>query len=93
MAQHSQARYWLLTIPHHHFTPYLPPGVVYTRGQLERSNNTNYLHWQALAVFEKKVRLAVLRRIYGAECHAEASRSDAVESYVWKDDTAVEGTR
>lgn len=30
-----QARYWILTIPHAHFTPYLPPGCVWIRGQLE----------------------------------------------------------
>lgn len=38
----SQARYWLLTIPHADFLPYLPPNVAYIRGQLERgSGNTN----------------------------------------------------
>ena len=30
------ARYWILTIPHEHFTPFLPPGVAYISGQLER---------------------------------------------------------
>lgn len=32
----AQARYWLLTIPHANFLPYLPPGVTYIKGQLER---------------------------------------------------------
>ena len=30
------ARYWILTIPYEHFTPYLPRGVSYIKGQLER---------------------------------------------------------
>lgn len=30
-----QARYWMLTIPHAEFTPYLPPNCAYIRGQLE----------------------------------------------------------
>ena len=29
-----QGIYWLLTIPHHGFHPYLPPGVCWIRGQL-----------------------------------------------------------
>jgi len=36
-----QGIYWLLTIPHHPLSPYLPPGVAYIRGQLERGEK----HW------------------------------------------------
>lgn len=39
----SQARYWLLTIPHADFLPYLPPTVAYIRGQLERGRNPTVL--------------------------------------------------
>lgn len=87
-----QARYWLLTIPQHAFMPYLPKQVRYLRGQLERGNANQYLHWQLLVLFAQKVRLATVRRIFG-EFHAEPSRSDAANEYVWKDDTAIEGTR
>jgi len=33
-----QARYWLLTIPHYGFTPYLPREIAYIKGQLERGH-------------------------------------------------------
>lgn len=88
-----QARYWLLTIPHHAFTPYLPPGVCYIKGQLERGDNTGYLHWQVVAYFPKRVRLAGVKAVFGDEVHAESTKSDAAEEYVWKEDTRVEGTQ
>lgn len=88
-----QGRYWLLTIPQHEFMPFLPRGVVYLRGQLERGNDTGYLHWQLLVAFNNKVRLSVVKATFGTTCHAELSRSTAADSYVWKDDTRVEGTQ
>lgn len=87
-----QARYWLLTLPHRCFMPYLPPGVVYIRGQLEQGEG-GFLHWQILVVFERDVRLLRVKSIFGDECHAEPSRSKAADAYVWKDNTAVIGTR
>lgn len=87
------ARYWILTIPHHEFVPYLPPKVVYIRGQLERGEQGGYLHWQVLCTFGNGVRLAAVRAIFGGTCHAEPTRSVAAEAYVWKEDTAVQGTR
>lgn len=87
-----QGRYWLLTIPHEHFTPYLPPGLSYLKGQLEHGSDTGFLHWQLLALFSTAVRLPVVRRVFGP-FHAELSRSSAADAYVWKDDTAVDGTR
>lgn len=88
-----QGRYWLLTIPHHDFLPFLPTNVVYLRGQLERGNNTGYLHWQLLVAFNSKVRLNAIKNTFGQSCHAELSRSSAADEYVWKDDTRVEGTQ
>lgn len=88
-----QARYWLLTIPYHLFTPFLPPNVDYIKGQLESGGQSGYLHWQVVVYFPKKVTLHYVKRFFGDECHAEKSNSAAVEEYVWKDDTAVEGTR
>lgn len=91
--QYAQARYWLLTIPHADFVPYQPPNVVYIRGQLECGGTTNYLHWQLLVAFGKKLRLGGVKSIFGSTCHAEPSRSDAANEYVWKEDTRVEGTQ
>lgn len=89
----SQGRYWLLTIPHHEFLPYLPDGCTYIRGQLESGSGTGYLHWQILVAFGRAVRLAAVKRIFGTACHAELSRSNAADQYVHKDDTAVPNTR
>lgn len=87
-----QAKYWLLTIPHANFLPYLPPGVQYIRGQLESGSTTDYLHWQLMVVFTTKRRLAFVRETFGPH-HAEATRSSAALEYVWKDDTSITGTR
>lgn len=88
-----QARYWLLTIPYNDFTPYLPPNTSYIKGQLEQGANTGYLHWQLIVYYPKKVTLNYVKMIFGDACHVERSNSAAAEDYVWKDDTAVVGTR
>lgn len=93
MPSYPQARYWLLTIPHAHYLPYLPPSVAYVRGQLEQGENTDYLHWQILVVFKRKLRLRGVKDIFGPECHAEPSRSSAANDYVWKEDTRVANTQ
>lgn len=89
-----QARYWLLTIPHHDFTPFIPneSTLTYMKGQLERGAS-GYLHWQLLVSFSKKVTLSYVKRLLGDSCHAEASRSAAADEYVWKEDTRIEGTQ
>lgn len=88
-----QARYYLLTIPYHQFTPFLPPNVKYIKGQLEQGSNTDYLHWQLIVHFDEKKTLAYVKRIFGDSIHAEATKSKAAEDYVWKDDTSILGTR
>lgn len=93
MPRSDKARYWLLTIPHHGFTPYLPAECAYLKGQLESGGTTDYLHWQVLVAFPAQVRLPVLQRIFGQEMHAEATRSSAADEYVWKEETAVPGTQ
>jgi len=87
----SVGRYYILTIPHHGFVPYLPVGVSYIRGQLELSAS-GFLHWQLVAAFPCNVRLTAVRKIFGP-VHAELTRSDAAIAYVWKLDTRVEGTQ
>lgn len=89
----SVGRYWILTIPHHGFVPYLPPTVVFIKGQLEKAPTTGYLHWQVLSVFSKNVRLSGVKRLFGDWTHAELTRSAAADAYVHKEDTSVEGTR
>lgn len=89
----SQGLYWILTIPHADFLPYQPPTVAYIAGQLERGAESGYLHWQILVAFKNKVRLAAVKKLFGQSVHAELSRSAAARDYVWKDETAVAGTR
>lgn len=84
-------RYWILTIPHEHFTPYLPANVAYSKGQLETGEN-GFLHWQLIAAYSKTVRLSGVRATYGPY-HAELCRSNAAEDYVWKEETRVAGTQ
>lgn len=93
MATRRQGILWLLTIPYHEFTPFLPSGCKYIKGQLERGNEGGYLHWQLLVGLDKKGSLGAVKRIFGQGIHGELSRSEAANEYVWKDDTAVEGTR
>lgn len=88
-----QGRYFLLTIPQHLFTPYLPDAISYIKGQLEQGANTGYLHWQVLVTYPKKVTLHAVKQLFGNECHVELTRSSAANDYVWKDETAVQGTR
>lgn len=84
-------RYFILTVPYANYTPFNPPSIVWSKGQLERSD-TGYLHWQFLVYSSKKVRITAIPRIYGP-WHVEPTRSDAAEEYVWKEDTRVEGTQ
>lgn len=88
-----QFKYFLLTIPHADFLPFLPPSITYIRGQLEQGANTGYLHWQILAVAHKKRTVTSVRQLFGESCHVEPSRSEAANDYVWKEDTRVEGTQ
>jgi hypothetical protein len=93
MPESPKARHWLLTIPQHCFTPFLPQTVVYIKGQLECGEETGYIHWQLLASFGTQVRLPAVKRIFGDSCHAEPSKSVAADGYVWKEETAIDGTR
>lgn len=82
-----QGRYFLATIPHHGFTPFLPPGVSYIKGQLERGDS-GYLHWQVLICLPAKKTVAYLRALLGPH-HYELSRSSAASEYVWKSASRV----
>lgn len=88
-----QGRYWILTIPHHLFTPFLPPGVQWIKGQLEEGDGTGYLHWQLMVSFSSKKTMAFVKSIFGDSIHCELTRSAAAESYVWKEETRVPSTQ
>lgn len=92
MPNYSQARYWILTIKHADFLPYLPNSIAYIRGQLERGEQDGYLHWQLLVICQRKLRLGGIKSIFGNSVHAEPTRSVAAEDYVWKENTRVDGT-
>lgn len=95
MPRAPQGRYWLLTIPVEMFTVPLELSgpLQYLRGQREIGGTTGYEHWQLLAVFKKKVTLRGVKQSFGDGIHAELSRSDAADAYVWKEDTRVAGTQ
>lgn len=95
MPNPTQVRYWLLTIPESVWTVpnELPSGIVYLKGQLERGEETGYLHYQVLAVFQRSTKLGGVKRIFGNSIHAEPSRSEAANAYVWKEDTRVADTQ
>lgn len=89
----SQGVYWILTIQHADFLPYLPPGVAYIIGQLERGHERGYLHWQLMVALSRKQRLAWIKKTFGESCHAELTRSSAAKQYVCKDETRIDGTQ
>lgn len=89
----KQGLYWIGTIPHHGFLPFLPPGCDFLRCQLERgTGDTAYLHWQLVVHLERKASLHALRKMFGPY-HFELTRSKAALDYVFKDDTYVEPFR
>lgn len=86
-----QGRIWLLTIPQPQFIPYLPPGCNYIKGQLELGEG-GFLHWQVVCYCARSRRLGWMRETFGS-IHCELTRSASAEEYVWKEDTAIAGTR
>lgn len=85
-------RHWILTVPFHLWATYLPPGVTYIRGQLERGGSTGFEHWQIYVCFREKTSLRRVREVFG-ECHAELTRSEAARAYCWKEESRVDGTQ
>ncbi len=93
MGKSNQAVFWAATIP----LPCagfpltsLPSGVVWCRGQFERSDS-GYEHVQSVFAFAKKVRLSTARRMFSG--HWEPTRSVAINEYVWKEETRIRGTQ
>lgn len=98
--ERRQGIFWMCTIPHHKFTPWLPRECSWIRGQLEIGNTTGYVHWQVIFSLQKKGSVRTVCRIFGDGIDYELTRSDAgnfliniASEYVWKEDTRVEGTQ
>lgn len=91
MSIRRQGVFWMLTIPGHEFTPYLPMSCRWIKGQLELADS-GYLHWQIIVAFKQKASLAEVKRNFGPY-HAELTRSAAAGDYVWKELTRVNGTQ
>jgi hypothetical protein len=91
MGPRIQGIFWILTVPHHQFTPYLPNTCQWIAGQLENSES-GFLHWQFIVAFKIKASLAACRATFGP-AHAELTRSAAAAEYCWKLDTRVDGTQ
>lgn len=89
-----QGVFWLLTIPRGDWDPptELPADFNWIRGQAEIGEG-GYAHWQIFVAFKSKKALQACKRFFTNTTHAELSRSESAAEYVWKDDTAVEGTR
>lgn len=88
------SKYYILTLPalQYVFAPYaLPDGVSYARGQLERGSG-GLLHWQFVLYLTARRRRTFVQGLFKS-AHVEPTRSEAALKYVWKQDTAVEGTR
>lgn len=96
-----QGRYWLGTIHADHQGGTLPNtstwgellgrnSLVWLRGQKEVGEGGRE-HIQVFACFSKKIRRNTLITIIPG--HWELSRSDAAESYVWKEETRIPGTQ
>lgn len=90
-----QGRYWLCTIPSGEFSNdrSIDDRVAYVRGQREIGERTSYEHWQLLVILKRKGSCNTMQEIFGRNGHYELSRSDAADSYVWKEETAIPGTR
>lgn len=91
-----QGRYWLLTL--HCPTEWQPPTELpehmqWLRGQQERGTETGALHYQLFVAYKSKVRLGKIKTDFTNSVHAELSRSQAAEEYVFKEETSVPGTR
>lgn len=80
----------MATIPYLDWTPVLPDGVNWIKGQRERGEQSGYDHWQIILGLSKKASLAGAIKILACPtAHLELTRSAAADAYVWKDDTSL----
>jgi len=90
-AVRRQGLLWIGTIPSvaAQWTPQLPEGVQYIKGQLELGEG-GLEHWQVFFTFGTKKSLAAVRNLWHPVIgHWELTRSAAAEEYVWKEETRI----
>jgi len=89
-----QGRYWRLTIPFDAMPQMvaLKDPLCYIKGQQEIGAE-GYHHWQLVAVSNRKITRAQLKACFVPQANVDLTKSAAYNEYVWKDDTAVPGTR
>lgn len=92
--ERRQGVFWMLTIPRAEWKPptELPADMSWIKGQAEIGEG-GYEHWQVLVAYKQKKTLAQCKSNFTRGSHCELSRSEAAGQYVWKEDTAVQGTR
>lgn len=71
----------------------LPEKLDFIKGQLEKGEESGYLHWQVVVGFNKKVRQQAVKTLFGEGIHCELTRSAAADKYCFKDETSISGTR
>jgi len=88
-----QGIFWILTISCEQYPdqPGLSLELSWIRGQKEIGLG-GFEHWQCVVAFKQKASLRTVQRVFPG-VHAEITRSEAAVQYVWKEDSAVEGTR
>jgi len=84
--------WFILTIPHDKWSPCLPAGVCYVKGQLELAES-GFRHWQLVACTSGNARPTSLKTSFCREAHVELTRSAAALDYVWKEQTRVADTQ
>lgn len=84
----------MLTIPRAEWSPpiQLEPAFSWIKGQAEIGEG-GFEHWQVIVAFKEKKSLVGCKACFTSQTHCELSRSEAAGEYVWKDETAVAGTR
>jgi len=90
-SKRRQGVFWILTIPAHGFTPFLPKPCRWIRGQLECGDG-GFLHWQIVVAFIRKTSVRGCRDCFGPY-HCELSRSAAANDYCLKPETSVPNTQ
>lgn len=86
-----QGLLWLGTLPDpdRTWTPCLPNGVQYIRGQLECGEG-GLIHWQLFFTYSSKKSLGQVRATWAPFVgHWELTRSAAAEEYVWKAESRI----
>jgi len=93
MPNRRQGIFWIITLSCalQGDPPSLQPEVVWIKGQKELGQG-GFEHWQFIIALGRKGTHRVVQRLYPG-CHSELTRSLAAESYVWKEDTRVEGSQ